>query len=139
MEFLQLVWDFVCSVGVQTWGLIESLALLVWGLLSTLHMDYPRLEGLLVGVTLAWLMSRSDKHPLLRAASAPLKLILVVLDLVWDQIVEFLGDVWGTIAGWVTGCLSWCGDKVRYCWAWSIKRLKSLKNKLSKKDEEESS
>jgi hypothetical protein len=110
--------------------------LFVWGLLSTLHMEYPRIEGLVIGVSLAWLLSRRDNHPLLRAASSPLKLVLDILDLAWDQAVELLGDVWGTVTGWVRGVGSWCTSKVSFCWVWTIKRLKSVKNKLSKKKEE---
>jgi len=136
MEILQLCWDLVQSLAIQSWTLLESLGLFVGGLISTLHVEYPRLEGLIIGVSLAWLLSRRDRHPLLRAASAPLKLVIDILDLAWDQVVEVLGDVWGTAKGWVVGVGSWCKSKVAAAWGWSIASLRSVKDKLSKKKEE---
>ena len=110
-----------------------------------LHNDAPRLEGLLVGILLAWLMLRREKHPLLRVLSAPLKLVVDILDLAWDQVVEVVSDVWGTARSWITGTWKWCWGKVtgtwKWCWGkvtslynWVMNGLKAVKDKLSKKD-----
>ena len=117
----------------------------VWDLVSWLHVESPRLEGLLVGVLLAWLMLRRNRHPLLRVLSSPLKLVVDVLDLAWDQVVEVVTDLWNTVTGWITGTLGWCWDKVTGSlnWVkgklssgynWTVDLLTKTKNKLSKKE-----
>ena len=133
------------EVGVSLWGLVSGLAVGVWDLVSAvvvwsgdlllvLHNDAPRLEGLLLGGLLAWLMLRRDKHPLLRVLSAPLKLVVDILDLAWDQVVEVFSDVWGTARNWVTGTWKWCWGNVTGLYSWVMNGLKAVKNKLSKKD-----
>ena len=133
LESLELVWNFICSICVGAYGFVSSVCVGAWDVLLHVHVNYPRIEGLVVGITLAWLLSRKDKHPLLRAASSPLKLILDILDLAWDQVVEFLGDVWGTLVGWTKGSLAWCKSKVVGVWSWAVNGLKALRDKLRKK------
>ena len=89
MELIKVIWDFLVLILMHIWWVGKAVLMFVWELLLTLHTTHPRLEGLLIGVTLAWLMSRRDKHPLLRALSAPLKLVLDILDLAWDHSVDF--------------------------------------------------
>jgi len=145
LEVLVSLWSLVSGLAVGAWDLGSALCLWVGDLLLVLHNDAPRLEGLLVGVLLAWLMLRRDKHPLLRVLSAPLKLIVDILDLAWDQVVEVISDVWGTARSWVTGAWKWCWGKVsgacKWCWGkvsglynWVMNGLRAVKNKLSKKD-----
>ncbi len=62
-------------------------------------MSMPRLEGLVVGVLLTWLLLRREKHPVLRVLSSPLKLVLDILDLAWDQVVEVAADVKQAVVG----------------------------------------
>jgi hypothetical protein len=81
-------------------------------------------------------MLRRDRHPLLRVLSAPLKLVVDILDLAWDQVVEVVGDLWGTAQGWVTGSLGWVKAKLGGVYNWVMGGLKSLKDKLSRKKEE---
>jgi hypothetical protein len=136
LELLERCWDFVWSVGVDVVGLVDLAGVFVWDLLVLLHVSNPRLEGLFVGVALAWLLSRKDKHPFLRAASAPLNLVLNILDLAWDQVMEFFGDVWGTVSGWVKGALSWCRSKVDGCWNWGLNKLRAVSDVLGSQKEE---
>jgi hypothetical protein len=97
-----------------------------------LHTDTPRLEGLLIGVTLAWLLLRRDKHPLLRVVSAPLKLVVDILDLAWDQVVQVGQDVWGTAWGWVTKAWNWTVSTLKKGYNWVLSGLGWLKEKLSR-------
>ena len=97
-----------------------------------LHTEMPRLEGLLVGVALAWLLLRREKRPLLRVLSAPLKLVLDILDLAWDQVVEIVKDLWASAAS-LTGAVikkvqHWLGSAYSY----TLKKLRIVKDKLSK-------
>jgi len=136
MELLGICWKFVSDVALGLWGLVESSGLFAWDLLVALHVNHPRLEGLLVGVCLAWLLARRDRHPLLRALSAPLNLVISILDLAWDHMMEFFGDVWGTLKDWARRSRDWALGLVRR-WAWDpmMKSLRWAKEKLSRKEE----
>ena len=146
-EVITAGWDLLQGLLVSAWALLVAVSTWGWDLLCYLHTDAPRLEGLLIGVLLAWLLLRRDKHPILRVLSSPLKLIVDILDLAWDQVVEVVSDVlgtiknwinkiWGTIWGSVTGILSWVKSKLTGGYSWFIGLLKGLKDKLSKKKEE---
>ena len=136
MELLGICWKFVSDVALGLWGLVESSGLFAWDLLVALHVNHPRLEGLLVGVCLAWLLARRDRHPLLRALSAPLNLVISILDLAWDQVVEFCGDVKATLRGWKIRAVNFVMDNLRR-WAWDpmMKGLRWAKEKLARKEE----
>ena len=132
---LDLVVDLVKGVVVSVVDLGMSLLDFGLGAVTWLHVESPRLEGLVVGVALAWLMMRRDKHPLLRALSAPLKLVVDVLDLIWDQAVEFVGDVLGVAKDWVTRPVKWAWDKVKSLGGRIMSGLSSVRDRLSKKTE----
>ena len=130
MELLQACWNLVVGIVESLWGVVATVSTLVGELLLHLHTDAPRLEGLLVGVTLAWVLLRRDKHPLLRVLSAPLKLVVDILDLAWDQVVEIVSALWGTVTGWVGGVVGWGKGKVLGGCSWVMGLLRGLKDKL---------
>ena len=132
LELLKQLVSFVTELGLSLFGLLTLVLNSSLEILTTLHTTMPRLEGLLVGVLLAWLMARRNKHPILRALSAPLKLIVDILDLIWDQCVEFLRDVWGTAAAWAKGSVGWVVGKVKGAWNMTVGRLTGLRNKKEK-------
>ena len=125
--------DTVGAVLALVWVLLANL----WDLLLVLHMEAPRLEGLLIGVALAWLMMRRDKHPILRALSAPLTLVLDILDLVWDQGVEVVKDVWDSAVGILEGALNQATSLVSSGVSWAMAKLVAVRDRLRKKQEEE--
>ena len=88
-----------------------------------------------IGVGLSWVMLRRDKHPLLRVLSAPLKLIVDILDLAWDQVVEVISDLWDTTRGWISGSWGWLKGKVVGVYDWIMGHLKGLLNRLKRKSE----
>ena len=133
LELLQSLWNLVWGVVLSVWDLAWVLLDGVWGLLQNLHYDMPRLEGLVVGVGLAWVMMRRDKHPLLRALSAPLKLVLDILDLAWDQVVEVVSDVWETGVSWTKTAVGVPVGWARSGWNWALGSLRSLRDRLSSK------
>ena len=130
VEMLGDVWGLVLGLLGLCWSLVVLVLGTGWDLLAHLHTEAPRLEGLLVGILLAWLMARRDRHPLLRVLSAPLKLVVDVLDLAWDQVVEVVGDLWGTAHSWVSGVVGWCRDRVLSVWNGMMGGLTSLRDKL---------
>ena len=100
---LESLWNLVVGLLGSVWGLLSTVVCFVCDMAVWLHVEAPRLEGLLVGVLLAWLLTRRESHPLLRVASAPLKLVLDILDLAWDQVDEVGRDLWDTAKGWTLG------------------------------------
>ena len=130
VEILGSIWGLVLGLLDLCWSLVALVLGTGWDLLSHLHTETPRLEGLLVGILLAWLMARRDRHPLLRVLSAPLKLVVDVLDLAWDQVVEVVGDLWDTTRSWVSGVVGWCRDRVLSVWNGMMGGLTSLRDKL---------
>jgi hypothetical protein len=135
LELLQACWNLVAGLVTSLWGLVITVSVLVSDVLLHLHTDAPRLEGLVVGVTLAWLLLRRDRHPLLRVLSAPLKLVLDVLDLAWDQVVEVASDAWNVIVGSSSSVLGWCWTKVSNTGSWVMNKLRALKARLEKAGE----
>ena len=136
LQILQSTWELVWGLLGSLWGVLSLVAVWGWEVLYHLHVSAPRLEGLLVGIALAWVLLRRDKHPLLRVLSSPLKLILDILDLAWDQIAEVAGDLWGTAIGWCSGVWNWAKGKVVGAWGWLIGLLAGLRDRLKKKSEE---
>ena len=134
LELLQACWNLVVGVAGSLWSLAVTVLTFGGEVLQHLHADAPRLEGLLVGVALAWVLLRRDSHPLLRVLSAPLKLVLDILDLAWDQVAEVVSDVWDTARDWVTRSLGWVRDTVVGVYNRVMGLLKGLKNKLSSKE-----
>ena len=137
MELLRLGRDLVAGVL----DAVGNLALLVLDVgrdgLVYLHTETPRLEGLLVGVLLSWVLLRRDRHPWLRVVSAPLKLVLDILDLAWDQGLEVVRDLWDVPARWVRLGLGWCADKVRAAYNWKMGLLRSLRDRLLSRGDKE--
>ncbi len=132
---LESLWNLVVGVLSSVWGLVSAVACFVADIGVWLHVEAPRLEGLLVGVLLAWLLARRDSHPLLRVLSSPLKLVLDILDLAWDQVDEVAGDLWDTAKGWTLGSLGWVSGKLRGAYDAVMEKLRSVKGNLEKKDD----
>jgi len=137
LEILKSCWGLIAGLGEALLDIV--LVVGVWGyeILHHLHVNAPRLEGLLIGVALAWVLLRRDNHPLLRVISAPLKLVVDILDLAWDQVVEIFQDLWGTVTGWVNGVVGWVKGKVISGYNWLIKSLKSVKARIDSWDKKE--
>ena len=136
LEILSSCWSLLVGLGTSLWGILALVGVWAWDVLYHLHVSAPRLEGLLVGIALTWVMLRRDKHPLLRVLSAPLKLVVDILDLAWDQVVEVAGDLWGTVRGWALGAWGWCWGKVHGAYTWVMSVLTSVKNRLLRKKED---
>ena len=135
LDILISCWDLI-------WGLIEAVGSILglvgvwaWEIISTLHTKYPRLEGLLVGITLTWVLLRREKHPLLRVVSAPLKLVLDILDLAWDQVGEVVSDLWGTATGWIKKSVGWASSKASSAYRKLLSGLSGIRDRLKRNDE----
>lgn len=136
LEIFSSCWSLLVGLGATLMEVVSLVCLWGWEMIYHLHMSAPRLEGLLVGITLAWVMLRRDKHPLLRVLSAPLKLVLDILDLAWDQVVEVTCDLIDTVRNWVKGSIGWVRGKVTAVYNWVMGSLRSVKDRLLKKKED---
>ena len=134
LEMLGLMIGFLKGVLSSLMGLLSLVLLFVWDLLVYLHVEMPRLEGLLIGVGLAWLLSRRDRHPVLRVLSSPLRLVLDILDLAWDQASEVIRDSLEVVRSWVGGILGWCRDRVMGLWDRMMSGLRSARDRLKRQD-----
>ena len=132
LEILSACWDLFAGLLASIWGVLSLLLIWAWEVLYHLHMSAPRLEGLLIGVLLTWLLMRRDRHPVIRVLSAPLKLVIDVLDLAWDQLVEVLVDVKDAVVGGLSKAWGFLSGRVSSLYGKIVSGLQGLKNKLSK-------
>ena len=117
IEILKSSWVAVVDLLTLVWSVLGVLTGWVWDVLYHIHVSAPRLEGLLIGVALAWVMLRRDKHPLLRVFSAPLKLIVDILDL------------------WTVRPVKWVWYLVTDTCDWVMDKLRNLRDMLSRRDD----
>ena len=135
-ELLCVLKELVVGLSVSVWGILTAVSTFCYDALYHLHVSAPRLEGLLVGILLAWVLLRREKHPLLRVLSSPLKLVLDILDLAWDQCVEVLEDCWGTCVRWANIPWAWCKRQANRLSGWVMSGLRGIRDRLSKKKED---
>ena len=136
-EILIATWAAVVGMLSGVWSIVEVALTWVGSVLYHLHVDAPRLEGLLVGVLLTWVLLRRERHPVLKVLSAPLKLVVDILDLVWDQVVEVLEDTKDALLGWTLKLLNPVKNAISKSWHATISGLSSLKEKLKKRKNED--
>ena len=132
LEMLSSTISMLVGLMQSLWAVLSILGMWIFELLYHLHVSAPRLEGLLVGIALTWVLLRREKHPLLRVLSAPLKLVLDILDLAWDQCAEVLKDLVDTGKKWVSSSLLWCKVRLLGVYDRCMGALKTAKSKLSK-------
>ena len=123
IEILKSSWVAVVDLLTLVWSVLGVLTGWVWDVLYHLHVSAPRLEGLLIGVALAWVIS------------APLKLIVDILDLAWDQVVEVIDDVADTAKEWTVRPVKWVWYLVTDTCDWVMDKLRNLRDMLSRRDD----
>ena len=137
LDILTATWLLIGSLLGSIASIFLTLGEWVWSVLLILHYDMPRLEGLLLGVLFAWFFVHREKNPFIRALAAPLKILLDILDIVWDETVEAIGDLLGTIKDHVSGVCKRAKDFITGLFSSGVNKLSSLKEKLMSKDEKE--
>ena len=130
MKIVVFIWELLVSLLGAVWEIVSSLLTFALSSAHWLHVEAPRLEGLLVGVLLAWLYVRRDRHPLLKSLGAPMKLILDVLDAVWDNLGDFMGGIKDTVLGWIQGGYRWLRERVTRTWGAMLGTLSSIRDRL---------
>jgi len=133
MEMVVLVKSLFVDLLVACIGIVSSVLEFALSTAHWLHFETPRLEGLLVGVLFAWLMSRRDKHPLLKVLSAPLRLVLEVLDLAWDHLVELISDTKAAVLGFLQQGYRALLGRVQSAWSGMVGGLSNIRDRLRRK------
>ena len=132
-EILLTTWAAVIGFLSGVLSILEVCIVWVGDVFYHLHVDAPRLEGLLIGAALTWVLLRRDRHPILRVLSAPLKLIVDVLDLVWDQLVEVVSDAIDTVSGWTNKLTNYTKGLFIKVYSKVMSALNTIKKKLTRK------
>jgi hypothetical protein len=130
MNLVVFIWELLVNLLGAVWEIVFSLLNFALSSAHWLHLEAPRLEGLLVGVLLAWLYVRRDRHPLLKSLGAPMKLILDVLDAVWDNVGDFMGGIKDTVFGWIQSGYGWLRERVTRTWGVMLGTLSSIRDRL---------
>ena len=133
MSILEAVMNLLGAVT----GLLLSTISWLSGLLIFMHTDMPRLEGLLIGVLFAWLYVHREKNAFVRVIAAPMKIIIDILDIVWDETIEAGVDVYSAVKEFLVkktvAAKDWTVETVAGAWTGLLAKLASLRGKLSRK------
>ena len=127
LNLLHEMINFIFSLGGSVLDVIGAVLTFAFNALVIFHRDMPRLEGMTIGVLLAWFMTRREKHPLLKVLSTPLKLSLDILDLLWDEAVDAAKDTWVVSKDWGTRPIVWLKEKVKSAYALVVSKLAGFK------------
>ena len=127
------LWELISSVFQSLLNLLYAVLLFSYETLSWLHFEAPRLEGLLAGILLAWLLSRRESHPIVKLISAPLKLILDIMDLTWDKGLHGIEKLYGYGKSLIKDSFSWTTGKIKQGYRVIIRKLSTTKDNLEDK------
>ncbi len=132
LEMVKTLFNLGTDLVMAAFGVVFSIMSASLDLLVLLHNDMPRLEGLLVGAGLYWVMLNRDKYRVLKIISSPIKLLLDIVQLALDQSKEAFLDILGVVKSSFSMVKRKSFEVARGVWSRLISMLNSLKNKLSK-------
>ena len=125
MKLVVFIWELFVNLLESLCDIVSMILAFALSSVHWLHVETPRLEGLLVGVLFTWLYVHRDRHPILRSLGAPMKLILDVLDAVWDNISDFMGGIKDAVLGWIQSCSGLIKDTSKRLWGKMLDSLSS--------------
>ena len=127
LNLLQEIINFIFSLGGSIVDVIGAVLTFALNALVIFHTDMPRIEGMTIGILLAWFMTRREKHPILKVLSTPLKLSLDILDLLWDEAIDAAKDTWAVSKDWSTKPIVWLKEKVKSAYSFTVAKLTVFK------------
>ncbi len=128
-ETLGLLGTLLSSV----FNIFTSLLVWVWSVLSIIHNDFPRTEGLVIGILFAWFLIHRDKHPYIKLLAAPLKIILDTFDIIITETREAIGDLIGDTREKLSSLKDRVFSVLSLGYQKTLSGLSSLKDLVSKK------
>ena len=135
MELLQETLKFSVEALASVLGFVALVLGFVLDSITIFYTEMPMLSGLVAGIMLSWIYTRRERHTALKVLSAPLKLLLDVMDLAWDQAVEFLSDSWEVCLATVKRPFDWSKGQLKKGLKIVMDGLSLIKVKLTKKSE----
>jgi len=132
-ELFLLTWGLISNTLLSLWAVLESVGTWLFGVLLVLHNDMPRIEGLLIGILFAWALRHRDRNPIVKALAAPIKILVDILDIVWDETIEALQDLYAMLKEKATGITGSALGKVKDVWNRGLEFLLGLKSKIKAK------
>ena len=132
VELIKTVFNFGLELLLSAINIIFLAISSVADILVILHTEMPRLEGLLVGLALAWLMANRDRNRFLKILSSPFKLVLDILVLAFDQLKEVISDSISISKSFAQGCANKVRSLASNSWGKMMSFLNGVKSKLSK-------
>lgn len=133
-DLLQEALTFMVKVGATILDTLVLVISFVFNSLFIMYTEMPVAFGLMAGVLFTWMFLRRDRHPVLKMLTAPLKLVVDILDLAWDQAVELATDAWDTAYGWAKRPFGWTKAQLKKAYDIVVKGLSLIKMKFKKKD-----
>lgn len=134
MGILEAIYNVVLATG----GLVLNVVYWLAGLLVFIHTDMPRLEGLMIGILFAWVYVHREKNAFVRIIAAPMKIIIDILDIVWDETIEAVSDVCGTVKDFVVSKAVATKNLVigfvKSTWERVTSKLDGVRNRLKEKE-----
>lgn len=137
INLLVTTWNFLSGLVVSIGAMLAGAAIWLLDIAVIFHNDLPRLEGLLVGVLFAWILTHREKNPVLKMLAVPMKVVLDILDIIWHETLESIVDVWKMFTSWLGGLCVNVKSGVKSVYTGVTARLLALKDKLKKKADSE--
>ena len=132
-KIFTVTWSFLSNLVVNAYEIAADSVGWVVDMGLIFHVDFPRLEGLLIGVLFAWVLAHREKNPVFRFLAAPMKIVLDILDIIWHETLESVADVYGVFVAWVGKTYAAAKASIVLVYRRGIDKLVAVKNKLEKK------
>lgn len=132
-KIFTVTWNFLSNLVVNAYEIAADSVGWVVDMGLIFHVDFPRLEGLLIGVLFAWVLVHREKNPVFRILAAPMKIVLDILDIIWHETLESVVDVYGMFVAWVSKTYAAAKASIVLVYRRALDKLVAVKNKLEKK------
>ena len=129
-NLLNTSWEFLSGIATNLFEIVTMAFSWLFGIVVILHNDMPRVEGLLVGILFAWFFIHRDKNPVVRALAAPLKIVLDILDIIWDETLESIRDLYTSCKEKLMSVLGSIKVKVSGLLEHAVNALRNVKDGL---------
>jgi len=136
INLLVATWNFLSGLVVSIGGMLAGAGIWLLDIAMIFHNDLPRLEGLLVGVLFAWMLTHREKNPVLKMLAAPMKIVLDILDIIWHETLDSIADVWKMFTSWLGGLYANVRSGVKSVYTGVTAKLLALKDKLKKETDD---
>ena len=133
---LDITFSFLSSILSAAANIAGAVFVWVYSALMILHTDFPRIEGLLIGVVFAWFFVHREKSSVVRILAAPLKIVLDILDIIYDETVEAVSDFAATVLEKLVSVKQKIVNTAKSLYTGVVSWLTKIRDTLKKNEEE---